>query len=105
MAERRIVSGTVRYMAPEVFDGKSDLKSDVWAVGIMVIEMAEGKHPYEGYSPEEIQERTRSRQLPSFSSSAVPSECVEFVKECLKWDVAERASVCDLLQVTSVGGK
>lgn len=50
MAERRIVSGTVRYMAPEVFDGKSDLKSDVWAVGIMVIEMAEGKHPYEGYS-------------------------------------------------------
>ena len=41
MAERRTVSGTVRYMPPEVFDGKSDLKSDVWAVGIMVIEMAE----------------------------------------------------------------
>lgn len=105
MAERRIVSGTVRYMAPEVFDGKSDLKSDVWAMGIMVIEMAEGKHPYEGYSSEEIRERTRSGQLPSFSSSAVPSECVEFVKECLKWDVAERASVRDLLQVTSVCGK
>lgn len=99
------MSGTVRYMAPEVLEGKSDLKSDVWAVGIMVIEMAEGKHPYEEYSSEEIRERTRNRQLPSFSSPTVPSECVEFVKECLKWDVTERASVRDLLQVTSVGGK
>ena len=45
--------GSPVYVAPEVFDGKPDVKSDVWSLGISLIEMAEGKNPYgdcAGYS-------------------------------------------------------
>ena len=33
-------------MAPEVYGDGAVLKSDVWSLGISIIEMAEGKHPF-----------------------------------------------------------
>ena len=33
-------------MAPEVFEGRRGKKSDVWSLGITLIEMAEGKNPF-----------------------------------------------------------
>ena len=38
----------MRYMAPEVFEGRRGEKSDVWSLGITLIEMAEGKNPFDG---------------------------------------------------------
>ena len=38
--------GTFMYLAPEVFDDQACLKSDVWSLGISLIELAEGKNPY-----------------------------------------------------------
>lgn len=45
-SKRATVCGTVLYMAPEVFGDGAVLKSDVWSLGISIIEMAEGKHPF-----------------------------------------------------------
>lgn len=47
-------SGTPSYLAPEQYDDKTGLKSDIWALGMSAIEMANGKHPYEGKNQYEV---------------------------------------------------
>ena len=88
--------GTSCYMAPEMYDRKGCLGSDVWSLGISVIEMAEGKHPFAGFSEEDVKNATPSL------SSAWSSDLVDFVNKCLVKDVDERASVEALLKVSVV---
>jgi serine/threonine-protein kinase len=39
--------GTIRYMAPEQFvTGQSSVQSDVWALGVILFELASGRHPF-----------------------------------------------------------
>eukprot|EP00456_Euglypha_rotunda_P058819 TRINITY_DN4895_c0_g1_i3.p1 TRINITY_DN4895_c0_g1~~TRINITY_DN4895_c0_g1_i3.p1 ORF type:complete len:203 (-),score=15.46 TRINITY_DN4895_c0_g1_i3:14-622(-) len=46
------LAGSPLYMAPEVFkDTRPDFKSDIWSLGIMAIEMVDGKPPYASESP------------------------------------------------------
>lgn len=35
------IAGTLWYMAPEVLDGLTQVKSDVWSLGITLIELAD----------------------------------------------------------------
>ena len=39
---------TLCHAAPEVFDGQREWKSDVWSLGITLLELAEKKNPYDG---------------------------------------------------------
>ena len=48
--------GTVRYMAPEQFvTGHSSVQSDVWALGVMLYELASGHHPFTRPEAEDYQ--------------------------------------------------
>jgi serine/threonine-protein kinase len=39
--------GTIRYMAPEQFvTGQSSVQSDVWALGVILYQLASGRHPF-----------------------------------------------------------
>ncbi|MEP7028743.1 MAG: protein kinase, partial [Candidatus Eisenbacteria bacterium] len=45
------IVGTFQYMAPEQLDGnEADARSDVWALGVTMYEMATGVHAFEGKS-------------------------------------------------------
>ena len=98
-SKRNTTCGTSLYMAPEVYTDGAQLKSDVWSLGISIIEMAEGRHPFAGLTMENVVNRVLNGDPPSFSSSGWSSDLVDFVKRCLVKDMNERASVDDLLKV------
>ena len=88
-------------MAPEVFDGKTVMKSDVWSLGISLIEMAEGKNPYQSCrSDAQITKAVCFHDPPCLTSSIWSDAFVGFVKRCLVKDVNERASVRELMRVS-----
>ncbi len=48
--------GTIRYMAPEQFvTGHSSVQSDVWALGVILYELACGRHPFARPDDEDFQ--------------------------------------------------
>ena len=90
------------YQAPEVLKDGVELKSDVWSLGMSMIEMVGGRNPYVGLTSKEFKNELLSKPPPSLSSSVWSNDLVDFVKRCLVKDVNERASVEALLKVSVV---
>lgn len=50
--KRNSVVGTPYWMAPEVIKAfEYDTKADIWSLGVLMIEMADGNPPYVEYPP------------------------------------------------------
>ena len=90
------------HQAPEVFKDGAELKSDVWSLGMSMIEMVGGRNPYVGLTSTEFKKELLNKRPPSFSSSGWSDDLVDFVNACLVKDVNERASVEALLKVSVV---
>lgn len=46
VSQRGQVNGTPLFMAPEVFEEKTCLKSDIWSLGISALQLAEPDNPF-----------------------------------------------------------
>ena len=101
-SKRNTTCGTSMYMGPEVYDGGACLKSDVWSLGISIIEMAESKNPFADCTSLQVMKKVCFGDPPSLTSSEWSGNMVDFVKKCLVKDVNERASVEALLKVSVV---
>ena len=89
----------MRYMAPEVFEGRRGEKSDVWSLGITLIEMA-GENPFaDCNSEEEVKDRVWNSIPPRLPTERWSFQFVDVVANCLLQDVDERASASELLNV------
>ncbi|MGW3344092.1 Stk1 family PASTA domain-containing Ser/Thr kinase [Nonomuraea rubra] len=67
-----VMIGTVGYMAPEqVITGAADVRSDVYAAGIMLFELVTGQQPYDGETPMSVAYRHVHDTVPA-PSSLVP---------------------------------
>ena len=84
-----------------MFDDETELKSDIWSLGISLIELAQGKNPYDGFSSAKVLMAVCYESIPSLSSSEWSSSFIDFVSKCLVRDVDERASVDELMSVNA----
>ena len=91
--------GFLNFKAPEEIDGEGVLKSDVWSLGITLIELAEGKNLFENCSKETFQHSLKKEPAPSLNPSKWSAAFVDFVSKCLVKDVNERWSVSALMDV------
>jgi serine/threonine-protein kinase len=87
--------GTIRYMAPEQFvTGQSSVQSDVWALGVILYELASGRHPFARPDAEDFQ-AIRAIQFsdPQDLSQIVPDispELKSVISTCLEKNPAAR---------------
>ena len=89
-------------MAPEVYEEEACLKSDVWSLGISIIEMAESKNPFADCTSLQVMKKVCFGDPPCLTSSEWSGSMVDFVSACLVKDVNERSSVEVLLKVSVV---
>ena len=91
------MTGTTIYMSPEVMaEKKYGRKSDVWSLGITLVEMAQGKPPFRTAAAA-IYSICVSREVPSLPTH-LSQESHEFLSNCLVYDTKARATCDDLIQ-------
>ena len=100
-SENEVVCNTMKYYAPEVFEGKEECDSDVWSLGITLIELAEGKNPFENGDLGKLKRRICDGDTPSLSTTRWSSDFVDFVAKCLKKKPKQRASLYQLMTVNA----
>ncbi|KAJ6459553.1 kinase-like domain-containing protein [Mycena sanguinolenta] len=92
--------GSPYWMAPEMVKLQEySAKVDIWALGIMAIEMIEGVPPYFNEQPSEALNLIAANGTPTLVMPEVTSrELAGFLEACLSVDVRSRATANELLE-------
>lgn len=82
--------GTVHYLAPEVFRGDpADARTDIWALGVVLYEMAGGRRPFTGKTAYELSSAILRSEPPPLPAHATPG-LRAVVERCLAKQPRER---------------
>ncbi|KAI9342458.1 kinase-like domain-containing protein, partial [Zopfochytrium polystomum] len=93
------VLGTPEFMAPELYDENYDEKVDIYAFGMVVMEIVTKEYPYsECTNQAQIYKRVTSQVKPLAIQKVQDRETREFIELCTRFNPAERPSARELLQ-------
>jgi eukaryotic-like serine/threonine-protein kinase len=105
------ILGTLQYMAPEQLEGKEvDPRTDIFAFGAVVYEMATGKRAFEGKSQASLIAKILEIDPPPISAlqPMTPPALDRVVRKCLAKEPEKRwqatSDVCDELKWIAEGG-
>jgi len=98
------MAGTPHYLGPEVLrQGGVTLVSDVWALGISIIELATGKLPHAELKPFHVITKVAEDEPPVLSCDS--PDLVKVTAAMLKREPAERIGCADLVRSSYLCGK
>ena len=102
------LAGTLSHMAPEVLLGRdADARADIWALGVLLYQMAAGRLPFKGETPFATSQAILLDPAPRLTGH-VPLALRMIIDGCLAKDPAERyqsaADVRGALETIHSGG-
>lgn len=97
--KRITIVGTPYWMAPELIRGQDyDQKVDIWSLGVMIMEMAEGEPPYIDFPPIRALFLITTKGIPELKDQDKWSpEFKDFVSKCLNNSAELRPTCKELL--------
>lgn len=93
LTRQGIVVGTIPYMSPEQLEAQpADSRSDIFALGVMLFELATGRLPFQGASDASIASAILRDEPPRAAAlnAALPAEFDAVVRKCLDKEPAHR---------------
>ena len=94
------VVGTLQYMAPEQFDGRYDVRSEVYALGVTLYEMFALAPAFQGMNRSELMARVRDHKFSALSKACphTPRELAVIIGKAMSAEPAERYEDAQALQ-------
>lgn len=86
------VIGSPPYMAPEQFQGRAVLASDIYSVGVILYQMLTGTLPYFSPNPAQIERMVAQGRCtpPKLRNTQIPREVSDIVMKAIAAEVSER---------------
>lgn len=112
LTQQGFVVGTMEYLAPEQFEQKEELKSDIWSLGVMTYELLTGYMPFEASNPLTLRTNINRGNYtdPKILVPDISEKLSDIIDKCFKVNPANRISAAAIEQVLgkhgfSAGGK
>ncbi|KAJ3025301.1 UNVERIFIED_CONTAM: Serine/threonine-protein kinase wnk4 [Siphonaria sp. JEL0065] len=92
------VLGTPEFMAPELYDENYDEKVDIYAFGMVVLEMVTKEYPYsECTNQYQIYKKVTSGVRPLSLSKISDEQTIQFIELCIQFNPHQRPSAFELM--------